>query len=98
MQVKLRRRGFFRRPCGVRVPGVRSALKCAGLPGRLLALAVQVIAEERSLEFLAELTRRLVPAKWNQADAFFLIALPLAVKPWPRHHEIGVFGIALFGV
>ena len=93
VQIRLRRR---RRPDGVRLPGVRARLERRGLPGKLLASAVQPIAEPRRLDLLAELERRVVPAKRDQADRLGVQVVPLAVKPRPRDDEVVAVGIALF--
>ena len=73
-------------------------MKRAGLPLRFRTLVVQVVAEERRLDILAELTRGLVTTKRNQPDTLSLGSLPLAVIPRSRNDEIRVLRIALFRV
>src|SRR5208337_3151875 len=93
VQVKILRLGFLRRPLGISVPGVRSALKRGGLPRWLLTLAVQVIPEEWRFNILAELARSFVPSKGDDSDAVALGGLPLPVKPGAGHDEIRMLGI-----
>src|SRR5205807_10298510 len=89
---------FSRRPNLVCVPTVRAALERAGLPGRLFAFAVEVMAEKRRLDIFAELTRCFMPRERNQADAVRFWRLPLTVKPRTGNHEIRVVGILFFRV
>ena len=80
----------FGRPHLVAAPAVRARLEHRGLPAGLLPLPMEIVAEERSLDGLAELAGRLMPAERDQPDAVCLRRLPLAVKPGPCHHEVGV--------
>src|SRR2546422_11493405 len=80
------------------MPTVRAALERAGLPLRLLALAVQVTPEQRRFDVFAERPRGFMPRKRNQADAIALRCLPLPVKPRTGHDKIRVLGIVLFCV
>src|SRR5215469_7840474 len=98
MQVEIGGLGFLRRPGGVSVPAVGAALEGGCLPGGLLALAVEIVAEEWRLNVFAEFARGLVAAEGNLPDAIAFVGLPLAVKPRAGDHEVGVIGIALGGV
>src|SRR5207247_5611309 len=71
VRVEIQARGlrFGRRPCRVGPPAVRARLEGARPPGRLLAGAVQVVAEERGLDRFPELVGRLVATKRDQPDA-----------------------------
>src|SRR5208283_1494397 len=80
------------------MPGIQSTLERGGLPCRLLALPVQVIAEKWRLDILAKLTRCLVSAERNDADAVTLFTLPLAVIPRAGNDEIRVLRVVFFGM
>ena len=96
VEIKIGTLGFFRGPCRIRVPAIGSALKCAGLPLRLFALIVQVVAEEWRFDVLAEFARGFVPTERNHPDAVAPGCLPLPVVPRTRHNKVGVLRVALF--
>src|ERR1700751_5534956 len=86
---------FLRRPCGIFMPSVRTALESTGLPGRFFSDAMQVIAEESGFDVLAKFARRFVSDKRNDSDLVALGRLPLAVKPRSRDNKIRAVGIVL---
>src|SRR5262245_55169350 len=98
MQIHTNGLGVGGWPRCVSAPSVRTALKCSGAPRRLLALAVQVIAEKWSFDIFAEFTRGFVTAKWDQPNAVAFGRLPLPVEPRSRDHEVSVVGIFFRGV
>src|SRR5580698_5299962 len=98
MQVEVGGLRILRRPLCVGMPCIRSALKCAGLPRRLLAVAMQVITKEWSLDVLAELAGGFVSGERNDADLVALGAPPLSVIPRPGDDEVGVLRIVLLRV
>src|SRR5215813_5494476 len=80
------------------MPSVGARLKGGRLPFRFFAGAVQIIAEERSFDFLAELTGGFVATERNNANGFALGRLPLTVKPGAGDHEVGAIRIVLRGM
>src|SRR5713226_5423131 len=80
------------------MPTVRATLKRAGLPVRLLSIAVQVITEKWRLNIFAELPCRFMSCKRNQSNVVRLRRLPLPVKPRTGHNKIGVLGVVLLRV
>ena len=80
------------------MPGIGAGLECGGLPRGFLALAVEIVAEEWSLDIFAKFAGGFVAGEGNQADTFGFRRLPLTVKPRAGDHEIGVIGIVFFGV
>src|SRR5262249_4648168 len=50
-------------PGSIRVPGVRAGLEHAGLPREFFACAVEIVAEERRLNVVAELASGFMPAQ-----------------------------------
>src|SRR5882757_10967870 len=95
MKIKFRGFCFFRRPRRVRVPCIGPTLENIRLPSRFFSNTMQVVAEKRRLDRLAELPRRFVTPKWNDPYRLTLCRLPLPVKPRPRHHEIVVIRVVL---
>src|SRR2546427_11997127 len=73
--------GLRGRPRAVGPPAVRPRLKGRRPPGRRLASPMEVIAEERRLDRLAELARRLMPAERDRPDAVRFGGAPLAMIP-----------------
>src|SRR6185503_21022047 len=61
----------------------------------LRALAVEIVAEERRLDVLAELARRGMSAEWDEADAVVDGRVPGAVIPRAGDHQVRVLGIVL---
>src|ERR1700757_480792 len=59
---------------------------------------MQVIAKERRLDILAELTCRLVASERNDSDALPLRRPPLSVEPRPRDDKVRALWIVLLGV
>ena len=98
MQVEIDGLGLLGRPLRVSTPGVRSTLKSAGLPRRLLTFVVQVITEEGRFNVLAKLAGGLVPAERNDSDVVALGRAPFPVIPRARDDEVRVIGIVLLGV
>src|ERR1700693_1899060 len=98
MEVKFCRFGFLRRPRGIFMPAVGTALKSAALPIRLFSHAVQVVAEKSGFNILAKLARRFMSAKGNDADRVALGRLPLPVKPRAGDNEVCVVRIVLLRV
>ena len=81
VQVEIDGLGLLGRPLRVSTPGVRSTLKSAGLPRRLLTFVVQVITEEGRFNVLAKLAGGLVPAERNDSDVVALGRAPFPVIP-----------------
>src|SRR5690242_10196990 len=80
------------------MPAVRARLEALRLPIRLRARTVQVIAEKRCLDILAELARRLL-AERNHADLVALrFARPAAVIPGAGYDKIVMAGTVLTGM
>src|ERR1700738_1824279 len=98
MEIKFCEFRFLRRPRGIFMPAVRTALESTGLPIRFFSHAVQIVAEKSSFDILAKLARRFVSPKRNDGDCIALGRLPLPVKPRPRNNKVCVVGIVLFGV
>src|SRR5258708_33910860 len=78
------------------MPGVRSTLKCAGLPCGLVALSVQIVAEKWSQNIFAGFAGRFVSTERDEPDAVSLAACPFSVEPRARHHEVPVLRIVFF--
>src|SRR6185503_6812804 len=95
MEIETRRRRALHRPRVVRLPCVRSCLEHHRLPRGLRALAVEIVAEERRLDVLAELARRGMSAEWDEADAVVDGRVPGAVIPRAGDHQVRVLGIVL---
>src|SRR5207245_4425886 len=97
-EIQVGRSGVLGRPFGIGPPAVGARLKRGRAPARLFPLPVEIVAEERGLDRLAVLPRRLVTAQRDQPDAVRLGRPPLAVKPRTRDHEIRMIGVMLRGV
>src|ERR1700694_1372499 len=98
MEIEVRGLGLPGRPASVRTPAVGARRERARLPGWLLPLAVEIVAEERRLDRLAELARGLMAAERDQPDAVRLRRAPLSVEPRAGDHEIRTVGVVLRGV
>src|ERR1035438_3082980 len=97
MEVEFCGFAFFWRPGHISVPAIGTALKRSGLPRRLFADPMQIVAEEWRLNIFAEFARGFMPAEGNDADGIAFGCLPFAVKPWACHDEIRVIGVVLPG-
>ena len=73
-------------------------MKNIGLPLRLFAFAVQVVAEKRRFDVLAEFRGCVVAREWNLADAIGFVGLPLAVEPRSGNDEVSAIGIMFGGM
>src|SRR5215467_15020068 len=98
MKVKAPGFGLSWRPGSVSAPGVRACLEGSGLPRRFFAGTVQIVAEKRSLDPFAELTRRFMAAEGDNTDGFTFCRLPLAMEPRAGNDEIRTVRIVLGSV
>src|SRR4029077_12292561 len=81
-------------PCRVGAPRVRTGLERGRLPRKLLAVAVQPVAEPRRLDLLAELSRRVMAAERDLPDRIGREVVPLPVEPRAGDNEVVAVGIA----
>src|SRR5438105_13800426 len=94
MKVKVSRLRALRWPRIISVPGVGTGLEGLRFSFERFALAMQPIAEPRRLDLLAIFNRGRVFAEGEQPEGRTFTAVPPAVDPWSRDHDVVVVRVA----